>query len=455
MNGLGLGLGAAASALAVLLAVVVVVLVVLMLRQREQLASVSSRLKEYSSLDDAKAAERQALDAATDAFQRKEQHERDLAAAQQRLTVIKAQIDEVQETVNLQSFGVYEPKYGFSTSEEYKASLDETRAGLKRMVKGGVAALCPREWTVDGSRAEGRKMTNRQIKLMLRAFNGESDAAIAKVTYSNAENMLKRIQRSFEAINKLGEPVETSIQRDYLDLKKRELRLWHEFRVKKHEEKEAAREAARKLREEERAAKEIAKIEKEAEKDEARTAKALEKARAELAKLHGATLEKQQEHATRLEEAVARLEGELQAAIDRKAKAISRAQLTRSGWVYVLSNVGSFGEGVYKIGLTRRFDPMVRVKELGDASVPFLFDVHCMVFAEDAPALETALHRKFDAQRVNLVNRRKEYFRVGLDQIRQAVAEEHGIVSFVLEPDAAEFYESEALRRSADGLSAS
>jgi hypothetical protein len=165
---------------------------------------------------------------------------------------------------------------------------------------------------------------------------------------------------------------------------------------------------------------------------------ALEKARAELA----ASANKEQE---RLAGLVNRLETELSDAIDRKAKAIARAQLTRSGHVYVLSNMGSFGEGIYKIGLTRRLDPFERVEELGDASVPFAFDVHAIIYAQDAPALESALHREFANRRVNMVNTRKEYFRVSLDEIRAAVEKHHGLVTFVLSAEAEEYRKTCAL----------
>jgi hypothetical protein len=123
-------------------------------------------------------------------------------------------------------------------------------------------------------------------------------------------------------------------------------------------------------------------------------------------------------------------------------RAKSRAQMTKSGYVYVLSNIGSFGDDVYKIGMTRRLEPMDRVKELGDASVPFPFDVHMMISSDDAPTLENTLHREFHRQRVNRANFRKEYFRVDLDAIRQAVEANHGEVEYVAEPEALEYRES-------------
>ena len=152
-------------------------------------------------------------------------------------------------------------------------------------------------------------------------------------------------------------------------------------------------------------------------------------------------------HNEKLESLIAKLENELKDAIDRKAKAIARAQLTRSGHVYILSNVGTMGEGVYKIGMTRRFEPMERIKELGDASVPFPFDVHALIYSEDAPKLENSLHRHFADRRLNLANYRKEYFRVTLDEVRGAVKQSFGEVTFRLDHEALQYRESEDIRR--------
>jgi len=440
-------------------------------RERSERQEADQRLVRYQSLDDALVEEQRATRAATElraevslleaqASELRTTTARDRAALEKAMAERRAELDrevaakqaqlrQVEEAATLQEFAVYHTHYSYDTAGEYADELNRVRADLKASIQGGTACVCTADWVVEGSRKKGEQMTKKQIKLMLRAFNGESDAAIAKVKYSNAEAMEKRVERAFAAINKMGAPNKTSLQHDYLDLKLAELRLVHEHAVKKQEEKEAAREAAAQLREEEKAAKELAKVTKAAEKEERDKQRALAKARAELDALHAENVAVQQEQTSRLEAAVAKLESELQDALDRKAKAIARAQLTRSGWVYVLSNIGSFGEGVFKIGLTRRFDPTVRVKELGDASVPFLFDVHAMVFSEDAPTLENALHKRFDDRRVNMVNRRKEYFRVSLAEIREAFAELHGMVSFVLEPEAPEYWETRAVLREA------
>jgi len=122
------------------------------------------------------------------------------------------------------------------------------------------------------------------------------------------------------------------------------------------------------------------------------------------------------------------------------------AQQTKSGHVYVISNIGSFGDNVYKIGMTRRLEPLDRVKELGDASVPFIFDVHAMIYSDDAPALENSLHKLFDSQRVNLVNSRKEFFKVTLEEIELQAKKTSSSVEFIKTAEAKDYNESKAIR---------
>ncbi|HRI71048.1 MAG TPA: DUF4041 domain-containing protein, partial [Polyangium sp.] len=348
----------------------------------------------------------------------------------------------VEEALDIQAFGFYKPKYGFESSTQYTARLKGIRDEQQSMIKDNSAAPCDTTWTVGGSVSEGKKMVKQQAKLMLRAFNGECDAAIAKVRYDNAVIMQSRIEKAYADINKLGEVQRVFIAQRYLELKLAELHLVHEHREKVEEEKQEQKRIREQMREEQKALAEIERAKTEAEKEEAAKAAALEKAKAELAADEATS--KQHE---KLEALVARLENELKSALDQKAKAIARAQLTRSGHVYVLSNVGSFGENIYKIGLTRRLDPFDRVEELGDASVPFPFDVHAIIFAEDAPALETKLHKAFADRRVNLVNMRKEYFKVTLEEIQEEVKKHHGFVSFTLTAEAEEFRKSISARQ--------
>lgn len=367
-----------------------------------------------------------------------ERQERELAA---RVHALRSDLLAVEEAVEVQSFGFYAPHYDFEDSDLYMRRLKHVRDMQKDLIKREGATHCPKTWTVDGSEAKGRQMIREQAKLMLRAFNGEADAATSKVKYSNVLNMEKRVQRSFETINKLGKTKDIAIEQSYLNLRLEELRLVHEHREKVQAEKEEQKRVKELMREEEQARKEIERAQADAEKEEVRQQAALDKARRELHEKTGAQHEK-------LAALVKKLEEELKEAIDRKAKAIARAQLTRSGHVYVISNVGSFGERVYKIGMTRRLEPLLRVKELGDASVPFLFDVHAMIYSEDAPNLESQLHTRFNHLRVNRVNQRKEFFRVDLEEIIDAVGELHGEITFVKTAHAEEYRKSLAMEDS-------
>jgi Domain of unknown function (DUF4041)/Meiotically up-regulated gene 113 len=363
------------------------------------------------------------------------------------LAQLKADIEAVEEVGELQEFGFYRPRFAFDTSDEYKKRLAAVRTKQKGMLKRKVACVCHTEWTVDGDKREGKKMLNQQVKLMLRAFNGECDAAVSNVKYNNVKSLESRVTRSFEAINKLGESHRVNLAPEFYQLKFDELHLAHEYQEKKQEEKEEQQRIREQMKEELKVTKEIEKAQDDATRDEQLRRDALEKAREELARKAG-------EQTTKLEALVSKLENELQEALDRKAKAIARAQLTRSGHVYILSNIGTFGENVYKIGLTRRLEPLERVNELGGASVPFPFDVHAMVYSEDAPALENTLHHHFGSRRVNLVNLRREFFNVTLDEIRAAVAQHFGHVTFVTVPQAVQYRKTLAMRKEGETESA-
>jgi len=348
------------------------------------------------------------------------------------------EIQLLQEDMEFIDLGIYNPHFEFDTSEEYKQRILDVRAKQKAMVKAKNAAVCHIEWTVSGSKVEGRKMTNQQIRLMLRAFNGECDAAISRVNWNNVFKMKERIKKSWAAINKSGESSKIGITSGYRDLKIRELTLSYEHKQKKHEEKEEQQEIRRQMREEERVNREIEKAKKEAEDEEKRYKKALEKARAEL----GAASD---EKVTELDQKISDLQKQLEQAREKKERALSMAQLTKSGHVYVISNIGSFGEKVFKIGMTRRLEPLDRVRELGDASVPFAFDVHAMIYSENAPELEKQLHYEFNSRRVNLVNRRKEFFRVALNEIETVVHKNHAEIEFTRLAEAREWRETSAL----------
>ena len=358
--------------------------------------------------------------------------------AERTLLSLKEQLTPLENEADIQSYGLYQPKYDLGYSTELKSQLDQIRKKQKAMIRAKDAIICTTEWTVDGSRTEGRKKTNRQIQLMARAFNGECDSIILKVRYNNYGRIVDRMTRTYDAINKLGEPQHCRIQESYFNLKIDELMVVHEYQEQLQFEKEEQRRINEQIRDEQRAQRELEKAQQEVEKEEKRYQKALDEARQEIEQATG----KKQE---RLQSEIQRLNELLLEAQANKERAMSRAQMTRSGHVYIISNIGSFGENVYKIGMTRRFEPTDRVRELGDASVPFRFDIHAMIYSEDAPALENHLHGLLESRSVNRINSRKEFFNVSLEEIEKIVREYNVDAQFIRVPLAEEFRKTQAI----------
>lgn len=353
-------------------------------------------------------------------------------------TNLRKEIGLYENKLDLVEFGVYEPVFDFEKSDDYRVEQSKIIQLQKQKIANETAATCTANWTIDGSEAKGKASTKRFIKLMLRAFNGECDALIAKVKWNNVGQMHERIKKSFEAINKLGESQRTYIETSYRDLKIKELILEHEYQLKRQKEKEELRSAQEELREEEKARREFEQAQKQAEKEEANYEKALEKARKEVEE---ATGEKQQ----KLQMKIELLEQELREAHERKERALSMAQQTKRGHVYIISNIGSFGENVFKIGMTRRLEPTDRVRELGDASVPFQFDIHSLIFSDEAPTLENELHKAFSRKKVNMINGRREFFNVTIDEIEQKIKELGLDAEFIKLPEAMEYRETLAI----------
>ena len=362
----------------------------------------------------------------------------DYNTALETYTKLRKEVSLFENKLDLIEYGVYEPIYEFDKSDEYRAEQDRIIELQKQMISSERAAICRTNWTIDGSEAKGKASTKRYIKLTLRAFNGECESLIAKVKWNNVNQMIERIKKSFETINKIGESQTVTIQSEYLDLKIKELTLEYEYQLKRQKEKEELRAAQEELREEEKARREFEQAQKEAEKDEAIYEKALEKARNELGLASGDKHDK-------LQAQIEKLEQELKEAHEKKERAISMAQQTKRGHVYIISNIGSFGEQVYKIGMTRRLEPIDRIRELGDASVPFQFDIHAMIFSEDAPSLENELHKAFTNKKVNMLNYRKEFFKVTLDEIEQKTIEIGLETEFTRLPEAMEYRETLAI----------
>lgn len=365
--------------------------------------------------------------------------ERDVAVLAHQTSELRGQILVFEATLLLESFALYEPKFKLNASHEYKTRLDMARERQKAMIKNGEAATGNMGWEVNGSKAEGRKLVNDMLKLVIRSFNNEADYCVDNVKFDNIELGEKRIRQSFEVCNRLGRVMTVRLSEGYLNLKLDELRLAHEFQVKKQEEKEEAKRLREELREQQKLEQEIRAAREKIAKERKHFAAALRDLNARLEKV--AT----EEERSLLLAKIAEVEAG-KASLDSEEKVIDyREQNAKAGYVYVISNIGAFGEGVYKIGMTRRLEPMERVDELGDASVPFWFDVHAMVFSDNAPALEAKLHERFAAGRLNKVNGRKEFFRADLVEIESIIRANYDAVVEVTHEAAAEQYR-ESLR---------
>ncbi len=374
-----------------------------------------------------------------DVREQTQRSERELAALAQRSTDLQGQILVWEETVLLESFALYEPKFKLITSLEYKARLDHVRDRQKVLIKNGQAATGNTNWTVNNSQAQGRKLVNDMIKLVIRSFNNEADACVANVKFDNVELGEKRILKSYEACNRLGKIMSVEISGVYLDLKLDELHLAHEFQIKKQEEKEEAKRAREELREQQKLEQEIRAAREKIAKERKHFTTAMRDLQARLEQVQS------EEERSALLVKLAEVEAG-RAELESEEKLIDyREQNAKAGYVYVISNLGAFGEGIYKIGMTRRLEPMDRVDELGDASVPFWFDVHAMVFSNNAPALEAKLHEHFASGRLNKVNGRKEFFRAEIAEIEKVIRDNYDAVVEVMHEAPAEQYR-ESLR---------
>ena len=314
-------------------------------------------------------------------------------------------------------------------SDEVKNKLMLLRNSQDDLVKSGEALIV----TTDAA----KRIADSQKRQILRCFNAETDSIIQGVTVKNVDTSRSKIQRSFDAINKMFAVDGVQLAPAFLESKFEELSLVYAYMVKEDEEREQRKAIREQMVEEEKVRREIEKEKQKIEKEESQFTNEVNKLMAYMQKAKD-DVEKQL-YIDKIKD----LEEKLKAVQADKENVLQREQNTRAGFVYIISNIGSFGERVFKIGMTRRLEPMDRIAELSSASVPFPFDVHALIFSEDAPGLETVLHQHFDTARVNKINHRKEFFRVDLDEIKQVVLEHHNAtVKFVDIPDAMEYRET-------------
>lgn len=317
-------------------------------------------------------------------------------------------------------------------SNEAANDLKAARNHTRMLLKAGKASACD---YVESNRRE------TAVRFVADAFNGAVDSVLARVKVDNVGKLAQEIADAFAIINHHGSAFRNArVTDEYLAARQAELKAAARFQALLKQEQEEQRAIRDRIREEARAQREFETAQRQAAKEEERVRKALAEAQQRFENAAAEDRAKMEERLRALQTALADAEA-------KSARALSMAQQTRAGHCYVISNEGSFGADVLKIGMTRRLDPQDRVRELGDASVPFEFDVHAMVFSDDAPGLEKQLHRAFNEARVNMVNPRKEFFRVGLAAVRERLAELGIEAEFTLAAAAREFRETQALQR--------
>lgn len=341
----------------------------------------------------------------------------ELKKRQSELKALQKEVIVLNDDLDLQEYGFFERKYKFSDSTKYKEELETLRKRQKQLVKDKKAGVIVRPMLLDNSKSKGRAMQNQLIKAMIRGFNGEVDAHLVKVTATNLSKKVDAVVKSFNQLNKMYSRNLVCLSNDYLELKILELQLAVEYELQKLEEKELLREQRAKEREDKKLQAELAAKRKQIEKDRKHFKQMLDNVEELLKTANEEEKEKLNLQLAEYQDKLSELD-ELEEDIDY------REGHATAGYVYIISNIGAFGEDVYKIGVTRRLDPMERIRELGSASVPFQFDVHALIFSEEAFSLEKELHNRFEKNKINKVNGRKEYFKVPFSDIK-AVLEEH------------------------------
>jgi hypothetical protein len=362
---------------------------------------------------------------------RRTEAERQLQALLDQVRDSRDRLVATEETAALQEVGVYQFSHPLQHAVAYQHRLVLLQSQIKAMCKKeGGAVLAATGWTVNGSEAQGRVMVREYSKLMLRAFNAEADTLVASLRPDKVDAAVERLRKASDTIAKLGKTMGIRIAEEYLRLRVDELRLTADYLQKKAEEKEAERVERERLREERRVHMELERERARLEKERQHYANAMAKL---VAQGDMAAIDRMQHQLADVEKAL--------------ADVAYREANIRAGYVYVISNIGAFGERMVKVGMTRRLDPTDRIRELSDASVPFNFDIHALFFANDAVTIETTLHARLAAQRINMVNRRREFFQATPAEVKQHLADLAGdLLEFVDLPAALEYRQSVTLR---------
>lgn len=370
-----------------------------------------------------------------------EEHKNKIKALNQEIQDLNRRIDRANSELLVAETTVFESDDDI-TSEEVKDKLALLKLEYKEYLKSSEAVIQTNPSAYSG---EKKKRLTDNIKQILRCFNSEASSIISSVSASNIEKQRSALSKSFESINNIFVSDGLALNKQLLEYRLKELNFIYSYQKKKEQEQEEQKAIRAQMLEEEKVRREIEREKAKVEKEESQFKNEVDKLMKYLSKASDDV--QKQIYVDKIKE----LEEKLKLLEKDKENLLQREQNTRAGFVYIISNIGSFGENIYKIGMTRRLEPMDRVDELGSASVPFPFDVHAMIFSDDAPALETILHNTFKEHQVNLVNPRKEFYNVSLDEIEKVVKENYNAtVTFTQIAEAAQYRESVRLRQSED-----
>lgn len=366
-----------------------------------------------------------------DSFSEKEAlFNKKLSNLQKQQMAITSELSDLESEVLIAHYNFSD--YDGLASEECKNKIALIKQQEKDFLKSGDALYI----TSDGKKKE----INDNCKQILRCFNAECDNILFNLSVKNIDSMRNKIAKSFESLNKIFSVDGIAMNSKLLEMKLDELNLSYTFELKREQEKEQQKAIKEQMIEEEKIRREIERKKQKIEKDETQFNNEITKLISYMQKTQS-DIEKQLyvDKIKELESKLSELEKEKENVLEREANALA-------GFVYVISNIGSFGDDIYKIGMTRRLEPMDRIKELSSASVPFEFDVHAMIFSDNAPELENTLHQHFEKQSVNRVNLRKEFFHVSLDEIETFVKNNfNNTVEFIRIPAASEYRQTLAI----------
>lgn len=329
-----------------------------------------------------------------------------------------------EDYIDIKDMSQYE--YDYKDSKEFDEQLTRIRKKQRIMVKNKEAVVCDTEWEINGSISQGRKLTKDICKLALDSFDDFCDNLIIKLRYSGIQTVKEKILKKYQKINKLLISFNSEISGKYVDLKFEEANLKCKWLMKKEEEKEEIRRREQEIKEQLKLEEEINKAKEKIQYEQTQFNTEIARLQEQLANEQGnkKTIMNQLK---KLQDKLAKLE-------EKKKDVLNRQINKKAGWVYVISNDSFEGKEVYKVGTTRRLEPLTRIAELSSASVPFKFKVHSIIFSEDCFGLETALHRALDNKRWNLVNKHKEFFVCSLNEIKQEVLKHNPTATFIDNP---------------------